>query len=276
MSERYYVYLLVDHDPQQPENDEVFYVGKGSGSRALAHLDEALEAAGSDPDAVQRALTVDGAAAEAEPELHTKTQRIIEAVRAGRSVRIDVLRAGLSEQTAFHIESAAIDLLGVDRLANRIAGHDSQRMPLPVLQRLERAQPVALNDDLAVIVPGGGVWGGAGPVGGLLGASPTDLWENARHRWSLSEKARALLAELAAAGTPALLISVGKGPGPWSGVVLLVEEVQAITFDGPRVRGDGWAFERRGAASERLLAARARLQGQRLDVGANSGPVGDV
>lgn len=42
-------------------------------------------------------------------------------------MRIDILRYGLTESAALDIEAAAIDLLGLDQLTNRVAGHGSQR-----------------------------------------------------------------------------------------------------------------------------------------------------
>lgn len=100
----YYVYLYVD-----PRDEKVFYVGKGKGGRALAHL-EAKE---------KKAVA-----------------RIIRGIRAaGREPRIDFLAHGLPDaKSAFRVEAAAIDLLGLSNLANQVRGwrgNQFGRLPLP-------------------------------------------------------------------------------------------------------------------------------------------------
>ncbi len=88
----FYVYLYVD-----PRNEKPFYVGKGQGSRALAHLSASAE---SRKVAVLRELS-----------------------EAGIEPRIDILAHALrDEETAFRIEAAVIDLLGFDDLTNEARG----------------------------------------------------------------------------------------------------------------------------------------------------------
>jgi len=93
---RYYVYVYVD-----PSDESVFYVGKGKGSRAIAHMD---------------------------------TSKVR---RSKAKPRIDILVHGLpDEKTAFAVESAAIDLIGIGSLANTVGGHGGRlfgRMPLDQL-----------------------------------------------------------------------------------------------------------------------------------------------
>ena len=92
-----YVYLLID-----PRDGEVFYVGKGNGSRVFAHAQDALgdEEAASD-----------------------KLDRIREIHGAGQQVEHQLLRFGLTDRTAFEVEAAAIQLLGMDELTNKVEGH---------------------------------------------------------------------------------------------------------------------------------------------------------
>ena len=126
MAERlgYYVYLYVD-----PRDGKVFYIGKGKGERCLDHLFE-------DDD-------------------HPKVQRIREIFAAGMEPRIEMLAHGLrTEQEAYNIESAAIGLLGLENLTNRVVGKDSLRFGRKGLSELEgyyAAKPVKITDPVILI-----------------------------------------------------------------------------------------------------------------------------
>lgn len=92
----FYVYLLVD-----PRDEVVFYVGKGTGNRIFDHAQDALQFA----------------------DTGDKLDRI-RAIRAeGHDVRHELLRFGMNERTAFDVEAAVIDLLGLERLTNVVSGH---------------------------------------------------------------------------------------------------------------------------------------------------------
>ena len=86
----HYVYLYVN-----PLDRSIFYVGKGKGARALAHLDDAEK----------------GSVA--------KTIRTIRA--AGAEPEIEILAHALpSAEIALQVEAAVIDALGVAGLANAV------------------------------------------------------------------------------------------------------------------------------------------------------------
>lgn len=111
----WYVYLYVD-----PRDGRIFYVGKGRGQRALAHLSDEVESA---------------------------KVRIIEALRnAGLQPRLDVLAHALpDEEAALRVEAAVIDALGLERLSNRVRGWrsiETGRMPLEELIAYYGAEPV--------------------------------------------------------------------------------------------------------------------------------------
>jgi uncharacterized protein len=86
-----YVYMYID-----PRNGELFYIGKGKGSRLFAHLDDQSDS--------------------------EKVARIAAIRHAGLEPQIDVLRYGLSDSEAALVEAAAIDLIGKERLTNCVAG----------------------------------------------------------------------------------------------------------------------------------------------------------
>jgi hypothetical protein len=114
----YYVYLYID-----PRDGKAFYVGKGKDGRALSHL--SLEAES------------------------RKRARIDELRASGLEPRIDILAHGLKvEETAFLIEAAVIDVLGLPALTNEVRGWGSVqagRVPLKELTTLYSAKPVQVN-----------------------------------------------------------------------------------------------------------------------------------
>jgi len=113
----HYVYMYVD-----PRDDAVFYVGKGTKNRCFRHL-----------------TLGDGS---------TKSERISELRTLGHEPRIEILRHGLTSDEAHHIESAAIDLLGLTELTNKVAGRHASlrgRAEVGELQSTLDAVPVAIE-----------------------------------------------------------------------------------------------------------------------------------
>lgn len=120
----YYVYLYVD-----PRTGKPFYVGKGRGGRALAHL---MSSAGES----------------------RKAQILAELEREGKQPRIDILAHALpSEETALRIEAAVIDLLGLDQLSNLVSGQGIQfgRISLEELTFYYAAKPIDIVDPVLLI-----------------------------------------------------------------------------------------------------------------------------
>jgi hypothetical protein len=94
----HYVYFLRD-----PKNKEVFYIGKGENDRLFQHVSCALsESVESD-----------------------KLDRIRAIENSGMHVEHFILRHGLSKRTAFEVEAAIIDFIGLSKLSNVQSGHYS-------------------------------------------------------------------------------------------------------------------------------------------------------
>lgn len=95
---RYYVYFLRD-----PRNEQVFYVGKGKGNRLFDHVACAIN----------------------EPQESDKLSLIRDIHANGKEVEHFILRHGMDEDTAFEVEAAVIDFVGLNTLANVQSGHYS-------------------------------------------------------------------------------------------------------------------------------------------------------
>lgn len=114
----YYVYLYSD-----PRDGKPFYVGKGRGARLLTHLSAEMAS--------------------------KKLTKIRDILSAGYEPRIDILAHALKdEETAFRVEAAVIDALGLDQLTNEVRGWRSiqlGRMPLRELLIYYSAKPVQVE-----------------------------------------------------------------------------------------------------------------------------------
>jgi hypothetical protein len=131
----HYVYLLID----PTKNNEIFYVGEGTGSRCFSHLAEA------DKRTDEAVLN---------KEKVSEKVRRIKAIGSDR-VRIDILRHGLTQTEALRLESAAIDLLGLPQLANIDSGPGSRslgRMSLQQINVLYGAKPVEIAANHRVVL----------------------------------------------------------------------------------------------------------------------------
>src|SRR3990170_5288080 len=119
----FYVYLYVN-----PIDNTIFYVGKGTGSRAVAHLE--------DPAG-------------------TKKANLIRKLRSvGVEPRIELLAHGLrTEEEARLLEAASIDLLGIDNLTNEVRGitRGAGRMTLDQAIALYTAEPARTHHPCILI-----------------------------------------------------------------------------------------------------------------------------
>lgn len=268
MGDDFYVYLLVDHDPTDVLPDSIFYVGKGRNSRALQHVVEYVQALEQrDLDEARRLLLQaqhpeDSDEAVVDDQLEQeKLRRIGEARQARREVRIDVLRAGLNSATAYAVESVAIDVLGLDSLANKVAGHEHFRAPAVAVGRMLDAKPLTIEEP-ALQVTVAGVWGGAS-IAGLVDATDREIiWENARQSWSIGVQRRRLIERASKTDEPILLVAASKGPTRlWGGIVLDVWELAGTQPSSPRTctRKDGTTYEIEGWAFVRVESVSPRL-----------------
>jgi hypothetical protein len=156
----YYVYLLID-----PRNNLAFYVGKGTGGRCFSHIWEARK--------TSRDSTGD----------YEKLATIRHVEESGREVRIEILRHGLTEEEAFHLESAAMDLLGLTDLANRVVGHGTHvlgRMSVDDINAQYGAKPVEFDPHHRVILIRSRRFS--------RGITDEDLYEETRVWWRMGRK----------------------------------------------------------------------------------------
>lgn len=120
----YYVYMYLD-----PRTSLPIYIGKGQGRRVLAHLGSSGES--------------------------RRTKLLAELAACGLKPRIDILAHGLPDQeTAFRIEGAVIDALGLSGLTNEVRGWKSiqyGRIPLEELVVYCAAKPVTVEDPALLI-----------------------------------------------------------------------------------------------------------------------------
>jgi uncharacterized protein len=124
----YYVYGLKD-----PRNNKYFYIGKGTGNRAFAHVEEALRGRGKKLDKIGTIQSI---------------------ISSGYKLEPIIIRHGLDEDTAFELESALIDIFGLENLANIKAGHKSDRgiMTAAEIQLKYDAEKLTVDDNTKILL----------------------------------------------------------------------------------------------------------------------------
>ena len=123
-----YVYLLAD-----PDTNEIFYVGKGTGNRIFEHLHEANHSANS----------------------YEKLDTIRAIQSRGKIVTCFIHRHGLTEKEAYEVEASLIDFIGLRHLSNRVGGHNSdERGHMSVGEAIARydAPEVDITDAVILII----------------------------------------------------------------------------------------------------------------------------
>lgn len=150
----YYVYLYI-----HPQTDEVFYVGKGRGNRAIAH---------------------------AKGKGNTPHDKVIQDLKKRRlEPRIEILIHGLEdENAALAVEMAAIDLLGLENLANRVHGHHGSRrgrMTLEQILSLYQRKQVTITEP-AILIRISRAY--------RYGMSPIELYDATRATWVVGNRRR--------------------------------------------------------------------------------------
>jgi hypothetical protein len=125
---KYYVYILTD--PRK--KSQPFYVGKGKGNRINTHLMDARK----------------------DRSESKKLKRIQDIEDAGKKVGLEVVRFGLNERTAYEVESALIDLIGLSSLTNEVKGHKTSirgRSTIEELQIKYEAKVAELDNETLLI-----------------------------------------------------------------------------------------------------------------------------
>lgn len=103
---KYYVYIY-----SNPITEEIFYVGKGKGDRVFSHLTDISES--------------------------DKVRYLHDLEIQGKEPKIEILIHGIEdEETALRVESAIIDLIGVNKLTNRQSGWKSATYGRMSLQQI--------------------------------------------------------------------------------------------------------------------------------------------
>jgi len=150
-----YVYALKD-----PRSGEIFYVGKGTGNRVFAH------AAATSPDLSEI----------------EKISRIRAIRAASFEVDYEILRHGMTDDQACEVESALIDFIGLEDLANIVAGRDADRRGRMTVNEIiahYEAPPIVITEPSILVI-----------INRLFrrNMTPEQLYEATRGNWVLSER----------------------------------------------------------------------------------------
>ena len=128
----FYVYALID-----PRNNQVFYIGKGTGNRVFSHEIESGKSQKSEK---------------------AKLQKIREIEASGHSAKRVIVNWGMTEAEAFTAEASLINLMGflsADALTNAVAGHHVHEAlsveDFEIMYGAEHLQPRDIRHSIMVI-----------------------------------------------------------------------------------------------------------------------------
>lgn len=147
---KYYVYLYID-----PDTDEIFYVGKGQGDRVFSHLNDTNES--------------------------EKTQKIKEIQGKGKQPKIEILIHGLGEEEAARVEASVIDLIGIDKLTNKVHGWRSSlygRLTVEQLVQRYKNEKAEIEEPSILIRINRNFF---------YGMTPAELYDATRGSWLIGE-----------------------------------------------------------------------------------------
>ena len=157
---KYYVYCLIDPNTKLP-----FYIGKGKGNRLFDHANDSIDTS-KDSDKLD----------------------VIRKIRSsGKKVQHIVVRHGLTEDSAFRIESALIDFIKFfpNQLTNEVSGHDSEKfglMSASEISALYNALPLSVLSHSVVIININNTYAKANGT--------TDIYYATKESWIVSESRR--------------------------------------------------------------------------------------
>ena len=147
-----YVYLLSD-----PQTNEIFYVGKGKGNRVFSHLKDK----GDNP----------------------KVEKIKEIQSKGREPKIEFLVHGVEDETTIKkIEAAIIDLIGKNKLTNKVGGYESSyfgRMDVDQIRSKYSSDEANITENVLLLRLSKTF---------RYNMDPMDLYDYTRGIWSLDKK----------------------------------------------------------------------------------------
>jgi hypothetical protein len=149
---KYYVYLLSD-----PISGEIFYVGKGN--RVFAHFKDTKES--------------------------KKVKKIQEIKDKGLEPKIEFLVHGVKDEVSIKkIEAAIIDLIGKNKLTNKVGGYESAsfgRMDLSQIKAKYTSKKANISENVVLIKLSDSF---------RYNMDPIDLYDYTRGRWIISELRR--------------------------------------------------------------------------------------
>jgi hypothetical protein len=194
----------------------VFYVGKGTGARALAHDLETGES-----EKLDRIKIIRDAG---------RNYEILYATWTDKTGTEPTL---MSEREAFQLEAALIEALR-PQLTNKAAGHNLTFITASSLDTLREALRVNIPSEVsALIVSVMGIRGGADVLGSFVSPGPDFAWENARRWWDFGKSTQDQLSALLRKNEPVTLIAVTSTRHAHPNIVVGVYQIDSFYLEKP-------------------------------------------